>query len=295
MRVVDERQPLDVYMVELVFLEARLSVDAKVRHLIPGVQAHLDTYENIVGVEQKIRRGEIIQQANAKTADVKMEDAFRALYVATLYEVKNNKKDRRFVNLVQMNVSSFSRLNFASQKAECLRMKSALKLTIYEDAFRDSQNAFLDQILLEIEAAVEEQAAVDELRAQQRVEIEDWKKETNRVRMVVYGELITIAEDSNSSWARSFFPAPKARKISLEERAMKTAARTAGSAEKAKERAEHLSEKADNAARVADVEKKKSALEVQKVELEKQAKVDAQLLAAERIVKKAQKDAGVDK
>ncbi len=291
MKVVDQTRALELFWSDLIFLSARLSADSKAKHLATRVTDHLATYEDVVSVEQTVRKEGIIHQAKVKTAEVKVAESYRELYVAALYEFKNDKRDRRYGNLIHVNASSFARLNFATQQTECHRMKSALKLTIYGDVFRDSQNTIIDRILLEIEAAMEAQALVDEQRAQSRVEIYDWKEATNRVRMVVFGELITLSADTDSAWARSFFLAPKARKISAEERAAKAAARTKKTADKAAEKAGYLSDKADAAAKKSDLEVKKSALDVAKVTLDTRAKAEAQVLATRKAAEKAEKDA----
>ncbi len=262
MKVVEQSKSLESFWEELIYLEARLMADAKARHLAPRVVAHLATYDEILGVEKNVRREEVTSRARSKTVEDEIEGSFRELSVAALYDVKNDKKDRRYENLIHMNVTSFGRLSLAAQQAECHRMKSALKLTIYDDAFRDAQNELLDRILLHIDFELEAQARVNEQRAQSRVEIADWKDATNRVRMVIYGELITIAADKNSVWARSFFLAPKRRKLTEDEKAAKDAARINKAAVKAQVKAESLQGKADVAKRKSDLEAKKAALEL---------------------------------
>lgn len=220
MNILNVDYSLEIFWDELVFVSARLEAEPSVKHLAPPVNEHLAKYERLASAGRELRRSGVLTKAQAKTAEARVEAHLVEVSSATLYEVKQQRKDLRYSMLFKMNMSEFARLNFTALKDEVLQMKTVLKLSQYSDTFRDAQNQVLDQIVSEIDTSLENQKAIDERELFHRVEVKAWKDMANTIRLAVYGELVQMPGVRSKAWARSFFLPPKTKKkLSAEEKA----------------------------------------------------------------------------
>lgn len=226
MNLIHDGRPLDVFWGELFYLNARLKSNPKTVGLALPVEEQLATYDDLLREDRSVRGMVIMSEVQAKAAEDNIKSEVLDLYMLVLAEVKKNRKDERYTKLIKVNESVFVRYNFSAKKEEVMRMKSVLKQTIYDDAFRDRVLVILDRILSEVEGAMAAELDAEEKRAQHRVDVKKWKDQANAVRLHVYAELIQIGGDDAKSWARGFFPKKAAvKKLSPAEMANKEEAR----------------------------------------------------------------------
>lgn len=263
MNIIQRSVALPHYWKELIFLVARLKTEAKTQHLAPAVETYLATYSEIMQAEQDVEFQEAMGRAQIKTSEVRIEKGLRKFYSATLHDVNQNRKDQRYKLLFKKTLNQILRMSLSARQKEIVQMKDVLELTHYSDEFRNDQIVVLDEILSEIKLIQDADNAIDKRRMHHRVAVEQWKDQTNALRMDVYSELIAIApEHEAKSWPRSFFMVSKVTaKLSEEELAIKNAKRTEKAAQKS----------AATAAAAAD--KSRKALEKLKKEAEKAAKI----------------------
>lgn len=226
MNVIATDRPLDTFWEDLFYLNARLKSNPKVVGLAVLVEEQLATYDDLLREDRSVRGMVIMSQAQAKAAEDNIKSEVLDLYMLVLAEVKKNRKDERYTKLIKVNESVFVRYSFSAKKEEVMRMKSVLKQTIYDDAFRDRVLVILDRILSEIEGAMAVELEAEEKRAQHRVDVKVWKDKANDVRLYVYAELIQFGGDGAKTWARGFFPKKAAvKKLSPAEMANQEEAR----------------------------------------------------------------------
>lgn len=261
MNVISLGNSSDHYWKELVFIESRLGADERTAHLKVLVNVQRMKSDEIWKAEREIAFLVEDSRALAKTADVRIAEYMDEVYSATSYEVKQKRKDSRYEKLIKVNLSKIKQLSFAAQKEEILRMKTVLELDLYTDSFRDAQNIVLDKALVEIDRILVMQKQVEKRQMFYRQDVEAWKKETNKVRTDVFGELMLLSEIPGESWARSFFPSQKrAQKLSGEELAKQEEARAEKREKKSKAAYEREQLRLQNAKKKTQYEKEKAKL-----------------------------------
>ncbi len=284
MNDIQKERSLSLFADELVYLNSCLTADAGTRHLADDVSDELETLDEMLQAERDIHRKVVLNRAQVKIRIRLAESYIRDVYAAGLFEVRQDRKNPLYQKLFKYDQVSVLRLNAKAQMEEMLRMKSVLKLTIYEDDFRDTLHETLDKALVEINGAIDSRAELEEEQMHHRLDVEQCKDRVNNVRGSVYGELLKMSRShgQEKSWARSFFPETKAtKKLSPEEIAKKNA-----------EKAKRASDKAALAADVAADKSRKAAarskLEADKVELETKSKTEAENEAKVRARVRAQ-------
>src|SRR5690554_985022 len=150
MNVIDDGRPLDTYWGELFYLNARLKSNPKTVGLALPVEEQLATFDDLSREDRSVQGLVIMSEVQAKAAEDNIKDDVLDLYMLVLAEVKKNRKDERYTKLIKVNESAFVRYNFGAKKEEVMRMKSVLKQTIYDDAFRDRVLVILDRVLSEV-------------------------------------------------------------------------------------------------------------------------------------------------
>lgn len=264
MNVVPLNNASNVYYKELVFLESRLGAEEKTAHLKGMVTAQRGKYDAIWRAEREIEFDIADTQAQARTAENRVNNDVEEVYSLTLHMVKLKRKDPRYEKLITMPVSAFKKLSFVAQKEEFLRMKDMLELDMYDDSFRNAMNPLLDRAVVEIDRIVALQKQLDRKRMFYRQDVDAFKNETNQVRMDVYGELIQLSDTPGESWARSFFPLQKkAKKLTEQEKAKKEEARLAKRAKKAADKLELEQKNLERARQKLDIENAKANAEKQ--------------------------------
>src|SRR5690554_6812837 len=262
MNILNVEYSLEVFWDELVFVSARLEAEPAVKNLAAPVNEHLAKYEVLASAGRDLRRSGVLTKAQAKTAEARVEAHLVEVSSATLYEVKQQRKDLRYSMLLKMNMTEFGRLNFTALKDEVLQMKTVLKLPQYSDTFRDAQNQVLDQILAEIDTSQESQKAFEERELFHRVDLKAWKDMANTIRLSVYGELVKMPGVRSKVWARGFFLPPKTKKkLSGEEKARLDAERIERKKKKLSKNLEVVDREAQKALDKLAREKAKSVID----------------------------------
>lgn len=262
MNVIAIKYSMEAFWGELVFVEARLKAEPTARHLVAPVEAHLAKYEKLLGTERELRRAGILMRAQSKTTDGRVVAHVAEVNSATLYEVKQDRKDPRYSMLYRMPVSDFGMLSFGAQQEEVMRMMTVLRLPQYDDLFRDAQQEVLEHALLEIDGITEAQKQLADREMFHREDVKMWKEKANDVRLEVYGELVKTPGMRSKVWARSFFLPPKnAKKLSTEEKARLDAERAERKKKKSAEDLVKFSAESQKAQDKLDREKAKSVID----------------------------------
>src|SRR5690554_1886596 len=149
-----KNRALGVFADELVYLEACLTTDPATEHVAEEVSDELVALDKVLKAERDIHRKGVLNRAQVKMKFQLAEAWIREVYAASLFEVMQDRKDQRYQNLFKYEQSSLLRMTAKSQLEEVLRMTSILKLSIYEDGFRDTQIAKLDKALAEINGII---------------------------------------------------------------------------------------------------------------------------------------------
>lgn len=236
MNDIPKERALGVFVDELVYLEACLAADPETEHVVQEVSKELALLDQKLQDERDIHRQGVLNRAKVKMKLQRAEDYIRDVYAATLFEVRQDRKDTIYQKLFKYDQASVLRMAPQAQLQEVMRMKNVLALAIYEDDFRDAQNEVLDKAIAEINGALELRAQLEERQMHHRLEVEQCKDSANNVRGRVHGELTKISRTKKNSkaWARGFFPEGKTtKKLSAEEIAKKNEAKAKRAADKA--------------------------------------------------------------
>lgn len=264
MYALGEKATLENYWADIVFVNARLIAEPSVKHLAVKLEPHLTNYDDMASADREIRRRKILLRAQKATAVVRVEGHADEVYAATLYEVKNKKRDARFKDLCTMSMSSFRKLTLSAQKEEFIQMKMVLKKPQYSDSFRDAQNRVIDQAIAEIDIILAAEKELEEVEMFHEVAVQAWKEAVNNVRYEVYGDLLKEngQDITATTWARTFFMPPKTtKKLSAEERARLDAARAERKQKRLEQEMQETNEQVEKAKAKLERERKKAAID----------------------------------
>lgn len=213
---------LAVYWEDLVFVEASLLAVPEAAGLAGPVTAHLAALEDVEGRDKQSMRELVQARARASVMDAALDDGVRDVQSNLLNLVRQDRKDRRYEAMFKKGLSqAVGTSSLPKQIVEVERIKKALELPFYGDAFREEQTDFLEPLLERGKQALETSEKAAQGRVVNRIQIDDWKAAANAVRMDVYGKLMVIAAEQGKSkrWVRSFFPQQAARKAKAKPKA----------------------------------------------------------------------------
>lgn len=207
MRALPVGRSAELFEEDLTFLEASLLAEGETAGLAAGIAALLGEGDELERRRKALRRAQLQRQAQAAAVDGRLDAQIRALHVDALHAAKQDRKDRAFASLFPENIQAMVRFALRRQAETARGLLSRLGLGLYPQELVAKHVAAFGPLLEEAQRVLEAQAQVEMDLARLRLELEDWKRDTNAARMHAYSELLALAAQKGQRrvWADRFF------------------------------------------------------------------------------------------
>ena len=207
MRALPVGRGAELFEEDLTFLEAGLLAEPEAAGLAGQVGALLSEGQALEQRRKALRRAQLQRQAQAVALDGRLDEQIRALHADALHAVKLDRKDRAFVSLFPENVHETVRYALRRQAQAARGLVGRLGLGLLPQDLVDKHTAAFGALLEQARVALEAQEQVEMDLARLRLELEDWKRDTNVARMHIYSQLLGVAaqRQQRRAWADRFF------------------------------------------------------------------------------------------
>lgn len=207
MRILPTSASLFRHWESLIFTEAALLADERSAVLAAPLTEHLDRFSEILGVDMTTRRARTQAYARSSIADAGIDGAIRTVQSAALYASGQDRKAPGFVALFKEHIGAVVRHALAKQIEVGQTLLDRLGLSVVAEEVR-ALGPTLEATLTKGRSVLEERRGALLGRAQARITIDEWKDESNALRLAVHAQLTELAAKQRlgRDWPEAFFP-----------------------------------------------------------------------------------------
>jgi hypothetical protein len=216
MQTLGKQSSSQVYWDDLVFLEAALLASPDLAALAAPVSELLGEFDALQARKMAARRAHIQARARASVADAGLDLGIRELRNAALFLVGQHREAPAFRALFKGSLQDEIRHALKKQVEVAQQKLDALSPKLFDEAFRQAQQAALAPLIAQGRDALEGLRHASVSAAELKLDEDAWKDEVAAVRQSVYGELLKQAAQRGlgKGWAESFFDRAAARAAS---------------------------------------------------------------------------------
>lgn len=209
MKIISTKFSAEAFWEDLVYTEASINANKLTSHMVPNIINTLGRYETIDSNMKKAVRDKAKAWANVTAADFDADMAIKNFSLNLLSSINGNRDSEIYKKYFKISPSLMARLPIIDEIKEMERISNELSKESNDKLKAHAQN--LDKTSAALKQSIEEQKKVEINVSSLNNDMMQWKNDVNRLRLGLYGELLTIASNNNFPkwWAEGFFkPAP---------------------------------------------------------------------------------------
>lgn len=205
MKLIPESFSMDYFCGDLIYTEAALQASSLTSHLTEGVVNLIGRHESLQAKHKQTIREQAKISASLNAADFNLDTALKQFGLDLLSAVKGDRNNICYKKYFKMSPSMTSRLPMNDEIKEVERIINELSTEQNENI--KAHKTALENTKEELKKWIENSKTWSIATSSNMSEIIQWKNDVNRMRVGVYGELLTIASENHlpKSWANTFF------------------------------------------------------------------------------------------